>query len=490
MLSVIESIRAAAAENAVAPVVLGSGRYLSYGDFADKIARISNHFADRRIPPRSKVFLNFADPDLRLITILACLHYGLIPFILMDVKDVAAKVDHDFVIGSLRPFLPDMPLDLVIDQTVLEGRLADPTLRDFPALADDDVLYVGVTGGTTGGKKKLFVQRAGPFRIQALDGPAGLDVTAGDRVAFTVGDMTKFGFSSSLRILQWGGVIVRRLPDPVETLKLFNLVELTHLIATPIDMERLVDAMEQGGIRCPSVRTIALTGGLFHKRLVERAERRFGDAEIHVLYGASEVGRVASGRISAATFRTGYVGEVVDGVKIVGSGSAAEPAPLQLLNDRGIFCDYYSGGEITRVSQDRYAVPDLGYVEGNSLYLVGRDDEVFNLSGKKFPYSLIAEIVREASGVRDAGVVGAALADDPLGVLIAFVGDGNIDVGDLADRVCKALEAPSAREHFYFLRVDAIPRNTTGKMDRQAVLQAYANRQALLPISAGEMNAT
>ena len=90
MFPVIEGIRAFAAANAAAPALVGTG-LLTYADVLDKVARISNHFADRKIPPRSKVFLNFTDPDLRLVVSLACLHYGLVPFILVDPDQVGRR---------------------------------------------------------------------------------------------------------------------------------------------------------------------------------------------------------------------------------------------------------------------------------------------------------------------------------------------------------------------------------------------------------------
>ena len=119
--------------------MVGTG-LLTYADVLDKVARISNHFADRKVPPRSKVFLNFTDPDLRLVVTLACLHYRLIPFILVDPDQTVAEVDHDIVIGATNPYRLDIPLDLVIDRSVLEGQFSDPVLREFPDIDDEDIL--------------------------------------------------------------------------------------------------------------------------------------------------------------------------------------------------------------------------------------------------------------------------------------------------------------------------------------------------------------
>ena len=39
--------------------------------------------------------------------------------------------------------------EVFIDQAMLEGRLADGVLREFPDRADDDILFIGTTTGTT-----------------------------------------------------------------------------------------------------------------------------------------------------------------------------------------------------------------------------------------------------------------------------------------------------------------------------------------------------
>ena len=44
--------------------------------------------------PRAKVFLNIADPDLRLITMIAAMHCGLTPFALLEVGDLGMLHDH------------------------------------------------------------------------------------------------------------------------------------------------------------------------------------------------------------------------------------------------------------------------------------------------------------------------------------------------------------------------------------------------------------
>ena len=475
MFSVIESIRSFAMANRAAPALVGTG-LLTYADVLDKVARISNHFADRKVPLRSKVFLNFTDPDLRLVVTLACLHYRLIPFILVDPDQVAAKVDHDLVIGATNPYRPDIPLDLVIDRSVLEGRFSDPVLREFPDVDDEDILYIASTGGTTSGGR-LVAHRAASFRIRTL-GNSNSKLSESDRVAFTLGDVSKYGFGLSLRALYHGGTLVRILSNPVETLKLFNLTRLNKLITTPHGADQMLRVMRESQIICPSLRTIVLSGSIFHQSLLERLEKHFPGAQIEVSYGSGEVGPISGGPISAADYETGYVGEINAIADVVGAGSQAEPGAIRLRNNGTIFCDYYSGGEVTRSTEPVYTMPDLGYLDGRRLYLVGRDDEVLNLSGNKIPFSRFEGVLRGMPGVTDVGIVGDVSLDGVGGAIVGLVCEDGVSLDQVAQKTWAAMGIPVMASLLRFFRIDNILRNATGKVDRQALLKAFADSQS------------
>lgn len=475
MFPVIEAIRTFAAANAAAPALVGTG-LLTYADVLDKVARISNHFADRKVPPRSKVFLNFTDPDLRLVVTLACLHYRLIPFILVDPDQTVAEVDHDIVIGATNPYRPDIPLDLVIDRSVLEGQFSDPVLREFPDIDDEDILHIGATGGTTGGSR-LVAERAGPFRDKILSARRRRAIAEGDRFAFTLGDVSKFGFGLSLLVLSQGGVLVRILTEPLETLKLFNLTRLNSLLTTPYDVNQMLGVMELAGIRCPSVSAIRLSGSIFYPPLVEKLERFFPGAQIEVGYGSGEVGQVSGGPISAADYKAGYVGEIKHDVEVIGAGTEAEPGPIRLRNDGAMFCDYYSGGTVTHSADPVYTMPDLGYRDGNRLYLVGRVDEVVNLSGTKIPFSRFEGILREIPGIADVGIVGNVPLAGMDGAIVGLVCDDGISLDGASQKVWAAMGIPVMPRLLRFFRTERVPRNAMGKVDRQGLLKAYTDSQ-------------
>jgi acyl-coenzyme A synthetase/AMP-(fatty) acid ligase len=290
---------------------------------------------------------------------------------------------------------------------------------------------------------------------------------------FTIGDVTLYGFTISHQVLLAGGAIARKVQKMRENLSVASRYSVNKMIATPIALERMMDVMDSDGVRLPSLKQISITGSLFHAGLIERMERMFS-AEIVVAYGSSEAGGISRGAVTSAKYRAGYVGELMPGVKLVSSGTPDNPGPLTILNDRERVASYYSRGQVIPDNQPFYALPDLGYVDGGSLYLVGRDDEVYNVSGNKIAFSRIESVVRGVPGVRDAAVCSGSGLGDPIALMIAVVVEGAFDPRAIAAPVVTMSRLPRIESHLKVFPVNEIPRNDMGKVDRQGVMRAYS----------------
>jgi len=469
MINLIEAIRTNAEKDRMAPALIGQRVYLTYPDLLNKIARVSNLFADRRIPRRAKVYLNMTEPNVRLVTLLGCLHYGLIPFLVQDLGNLREDMDYDLVIGSQNLHHPKVRADLSIDAALLNGPGGNATLRDFPELAGDEIMYISTTTGTTG-RRKMLVQTYDAVKRSLQQVPSPYQT--GDRVMFTIGDITHYGFRISCQLLAAGGAIARKIPNIAEDIALIARYAVNKMVATPIALERMMDLMERDGIRLPSVKSIMITGSLFPPSLIARMERLF-TAEISVAYGSSEVGGVSRGVITAEKFAAGYVGEIGYGVKLASAGTPDNPGPIVIVNDRSFISNYYSSGRIIPDTQPFYTLPDTGYVKDGALYLIGRDDEVYNASGNKVAYSQIESAVRGIPGVRDAAVCSGISLGDPMTLLIAVVADGPLDTKAVTAPILKMTGLPRIEKHLKVFAVAEIPRNDMGKVDRQAVLAAY-----------------
>lgn len=471
MWHVVEGIRAAAARNAFAPALITEGRVVNYGELLALVARIGNHLADRRLPPRTGLFLNIADSDIRAIVTIAAVHAGLIPFALLHPGDREELGPHR-VVTLGEPYLPDLAADIALDPAVVTG--GDARLRDFGERADDDIVFIGSTTGTTGHRKLV-----GAFAKGLKDAAAApwAGFAEGDRIMTTTGDVTLGAVTILWLGLTLGAAHIRYQSDPARCLRFMNFVETTDLCTVPSMLTGLMDEMERSGARAPSVRRILLYGSLFQKRLVERVERFF-DAEIRVSYGSTEAGAISVGRLRSRTFEVGYVGELVPGITMVATGSRSSPQRLTLSNDQG-YAPYYVAGKLVPSATGLITLPDIGYMDGESLYLLGRDDEVFNVSGNKTAFSLIEHDLLTLPGVADVGIVGGAAIGEPAAIVLALAGAADIDLAAVAETVRRVAKVPAGAEaRLHAFRVDRVPRNVMGKVDREAVIRAFRQRAA------------
>lgn len=479
MLSPMQGIREAAERNPFAPALVTAFRIVSFGDLLAAVTRISNHLADRGVRQGSKAFFNIADADIRFIVTIACLHYGIVPFVMAEIGDLADEVDYDVVIATLPLKDAGLKPDIILDNALFAAGPAESPLREFPPRGDGEVLFVATTTGTTG-RRKLLAELVGSSRARGILGGTRPSATArrigiGDRSLSTLGTLTRYGFGISLHNLAQGAADIRAPTDNLECLKAINVMGVTHLSATPDTMNAFMDLMEDIHARCPSVVNIRLSGSLFHPALIERLERNFS-AEVMVAYGTSEVGRISAGVATAATFAAGYVGEPHPEVRIVSAGTPGNPQPVVIVNDGAQYTPFYSKGRLIPVPATSYALSDLGYMKDGSLYLVGRDDEVFNADGNKVAYSVIENALRALPGVRDVGVVSGAAAGDPLGVLVAVTGKAKLDTAELTNKLVQAVQSSSARRHIHVFQLEAMPRNDFGKVDRKGVAAAYLSQ--------------
>lgn len=465
MLNVVESIIKTAKFNAAAPAILSVTGSISYAEISQGIAVISNYFADRRLPLAAKVILNIHNPDLRLMSTIAAMQCGLVPIVVSNIEHFAQALDVDFIIGAPEPLNAKLMSDLIIDDSVLSGKLADKEPRVFKARADDDLLYIGTTTGTTGNRK--LVPETYSRQVQrAAD--ADRYVSA-ERIMSTIGGASHYGLSNALRIFLAGACIVRSYPDPLANLTMINVFGVDTLLTTPATADLLMDFMEAHSVQCPSIKQISLTGSLFPAKLIERLERYF-NAKIQIIYGTSETGGISRGFTSSDTYVPGYVGEINPRINLVfDSSRQQEPSELLVLNDNQNYSSYYVDGKIQSNTEPFFRLPDLGYVKDGKLFIVGRDDEVYNFSGNKIHYSQFESELRTNPDILDVGIAALSTEGDPFGLIIGVVTAKNLDPEDLRNNLCAALRINKARNHIRLVVIDAIPRNEMGKIDRIAL---------------------
>lgn len=117
-------------------------------------------------------------------------------------------------------------------------------------------------------------------------------------------------------------------------------------------------------------------------------------------------------------------------------------------------------------SDDWYTTSDLGVIEGGKVRVLGRVNRVLNSGGLKVSLDLIEEAVRGIGGVVEAAVI--AVPDFQWGERAAVVYIGSPEVADFIAADALSQLGPAAKP-VRVVRVDAIPRLSSGKTDYQGL---------------------
>lgn len=472
MLQLFDSISRSSARNSAAPAICGAARVFSYGELSNALSKLCGFFDNRKLPLGSRVYANITDPDIRLIVHLACIHYGLVPFVIFSPTQVPGQVDYNIVVGADDPLVPDLDSDMLITDAIFAADAPPLSTWGNHSRIESDLLLVATTSGTTG-KWKLIAETCGHFSFQ-ID--KSHDFEVGDRVMVIMGELALMTFRTAARVLHSGATLVRASLDPLTCLKLINLFAINKMIVTPKALEGLMDIMAEMSIQCPSLKSITVTGSMFTGQLLERAERMF-DAEFIVLYGSAEVGGVSSGRVTSKNFEPGFVGEIRDYLDLhIDPGEEGEPGQVVLRNDPILIQRYYENGAAVPNDAPHYRMPDIGVIRENCLYLAGRDDEVFNFSGNKIPFSEMIGHLMSDDAISDAAIAQSREDPDPFALKVAIVEKRAVDLERLRSLLCDRLGRRGLAKHLDMRVVDQIPRNASGKIDREAMLRMFSGR--------------
>ncbi len=471
MKIILDKISQRAAANPFAPALISPLGSIAYDEVTDAIIKVANFFEDRRLPRLGRAYINVGEPELRLVVTLAAFTYGLVPMIASP-ETISRDYAVDFTIGGRATLRADIAADINVDEVLGGSSLADGKRRNFPDRGEDELALVTETTGTTGYPKLLAISRK--VMEASFDDGNRRVFEPGDRVIMAMGGVSRYAVNVGIATLFGGAAQVATPVDPLGLLKMAALFEVTDLLITPVSLSQMVDLMEQQHIRLPALRHLTITGSLTSPGLVQRLEPLTA-AEILVTYGTSESARLAMGVVTAKTMRRNYVGDLRPSVTVVRAGTREEPAPVVISNDIPLQTTYIVGGRLVTETATEITLPDLGYLEGRSLFLTGRADEVFNFSGSKLPFDRIQQVVEQIAAPRDVGIVNGGPIGLDNDVIVAVVANVPLDLDDLRKRVTEAIGWAKVADHFHFVQLSAVPRNAMGKIDRRETLRQFAD---------------
>ena len=324
------------------------------------------------------------------------------------------------------------------------------TATPIPEIPADQLAAILFTSGSTGlpqAQRKTWGKLVLNGRAEAMQ----LDLLRQPQVLVgTVPVQHSYGFESTfLLALQGGCAFWSGKPfypqDIADALAAVPTPRL--LVTTPFHLSALLAA----GIQLPEVGGLLSATAPLSTALASEAEVRTG-APLREIYGSTESGQLASRRTTEGAAWT-----LLPGVRLEQDGD-----------------DTYAGGGHV---EGRVILSDLIELLPDQRFLLhGRHADLINIAGKRTSLAYLNHQISAIPGVLDAAFFLPDEGDDSVGItrLCAFV-----VAPDLSRR--EILTALRSRIDAIFLPrplvlVDALPRNSTGKLPRGNLQALYAAR--------------
>jgi acyl-coenzyme A synthetase/AMP-(fatty) acid ligase len=272
------------------------------------------------------------------------------------------------------------------------------------------------------------------------------------------------------RLSAGGVVILAKLKQDLAAV--IDLHRAEWLAASPATLRGLVEGRRSGASRMRSLEVVEAVGSVMPAVLAGRVRSELC-ANLYANYGSTETGTIASGPLQDSADLPGGTSRLLEGVVVESLGDDDRPLPRGSTGRLRVrtpgMAHRYEGDDAAseRAFRDGWFLPgDLGAVTGDSILVVtGRIDDLINVGGNKISPQVIEDALLRVPGVTDAAAVGIRDASGCTGIGVAIVADDRATPAALDD-ACKRLRymAPSR-----ILRLDELPRNENGKVDREDI---------------------
>ncbi len=325
--------------------------------------------------------------------------------------------------------------------SVPEPATGAPEISVVPALPEAHVAAILFTSGSTGQPlphRKTWgsLVRCAISEIECLD----MHPLSGMTVLATVPPQHAYGLESTVMLVMQGGLALHAgrplLPADVRA-ALAGLPRPRALVTTPVHLRALLaepDALP------PADLVLSATAPL-SPQLAAEAEARFG-APLYEIYGCTEAGGIAARRtIESVEWRA--MRDVA--LRTDGAGT------------------WVKGGH---VESEELLADVIELLDPGRFLLHGRTADLVNIAGKRTSLAHLNYHLNSIEGVRDGAFVVPEENGEDVARLTAFVVAPGHTTESLMSALRQRIDAAFLPRPLRF--VDALPRNATGKLPRQA----------------------
>lgn len=259
------------------------------------------------------------------------------------------------------------------------------------------------------------------------------------------------------------------------------LKRATVMMGVPTFYTRLLAVRDFGANDCMNMRLFISGSAPLTVETFNAFEARTGQ-RILERYGMSEAGMIASNPLDGERI-AGTVGFALPDVNIRVTEETGRPLPAGAAGNvevRGpnIFAGYWRMPEKTQ-SEFRdgwFVTGDVGVLdEAGRLTLVGRAKDLIIAGGYNIYPVEIEQILDALPGVAESAVIGVPHSDMGEGVVAVLVADKKFPLPDDLALSAALEDLAKFKRPRRFFWIDALPRNTMGKVQKQALRERFRN---------------
>jgi acyl-coenzyme A synthetase/AMP-(fatty) acid ligase len=409
---------------------------MSASDFLSRVAAL------RARLPATRYVLNLCEDRLNFMLGFAAAVSAGQTVLLPSNRSAGAVQELVSEYGDCLVLTDQIEVDTAIAQFRLEALDIEPEVSPGQILIDPEHLAAIVfTSGSTG-KAQANEKTWGSLVRGAELAHACFGFGEQSSILATVPPQHMYGLETTIMTpLVTGACVYTGRPFFAEDIRqaLGRLEGERILVTTPVHLR----ACQASDLQWPEVGTIISATAPLDARLAADCEALF-DAPVKEIYGCTEAGSLASRQVTASPMWQLYDDFELafeNGQAMISAPHLAEATPLSDL-----------------IEQD----------DARHFHLKGRHTDMVNIAGKRASIADLSHRLNSISGVEDAVFVLPEKGGEKITRLAALVVAPEREEREILRELSRNIDPVFLPRPLY--RVEALPRNETGKLPRQAIL--------------------
>lgn len=305
----------------------------------------------------------------------------------------------EFVLGLLRAWRDGRVVVPLEDGHPVE----EVSARFRQAALPDSVVHVKTTSGSTGNPRHaLFTAEHLAADAAQIVSTMGLRPDCPNIGVISLAH--SYGFSNLVLPLVLHGVPLRLVPDPLpETMRRALAATAADSGVTLPAVPAMWRSWHAAGVITRNRIRLAISAGAPLPTILERTVFEASGLKIHNFLGSSECGGIAYDRTGTPRAEdTQWIGSALDGVSLSTSKSGA-----LCVHSQASGLAYWPEPDPAILGGGRFQTSDLVRLENDrDVFLLGRADDIINVSGRKVHPAEIESLLNAQPGVRHCVVFG------------------------------------------------------------------------------------